>query len=270
MAFVPSAWTMPEVMATVVNITTVRPAVAYPFVSGLRFIPVFVLIFTYWVLLGLRRDAGFVKNPGLGKAYILLGIVFLAMTCIGIATGYDDYRLWQAGLPGRGTILVGYAAVLAVNLAIGLVAYRFFRRESVSSYRALFFRCGIAYLLLASPAVLIERQYNILNRHYLDRRGPAAYVAANPDAIKHRRTITTEVGPDLASLLNDPGFEAVLRSKRFYKQNFDEPFQLLSAAVMFGDKIDSSSPQGEPTFVIIRFPQELAATLRFQLVAEDD
>jgi len=39
-----SATTLPDVIDSVVNMRTLRPALAYPFVTGLRFIPIPVLI----------------------------------------------------------------------------------------------------------------------------------------------------------------------------------------------------------------------------------
>ena len=59
MSYIPSAWTMPEVVAIVINMRTLGTALAYPFVTGLRFVPVYVLILGYWVALGIRHDASF-------------------------------------------------------------------------------------------------------------------------------------------------------------------------------------------------------------------
>jgi hypothetical protein len=58
-------------------------------------------------------------------------------------------------------------------------------------------------------------------------------VAANPDAAKEfgnlaRGNLKTKVGPDLANLLKDAGFNGALRHGTFYKQHSDEPFQVLT------------------------------------------
>lgn len=273
MAFVPSGWTLPR--TAVVNMTTLTPAVAYPFVTGLRFIPQFVLIFGCWVVLGLRNDAGFLQRPILGRSYTLLGIIFQLMTVTGVVAGFDDYRIWRAGLPERWLILIGYVIVFAVNLWLWVSARGFLRKDSIHSYTALFSKCVIAYLVLVVPAVFIDQEYNQVNRSYLDKRRPDAYVATNPDAIREFRARTgrgfrTGIGEDLASMLNDPEFEHAVRTQKFYKQDFDEPFQVLGRAVMYGYKREPRSPQGEPTFVIIRFPEELAVALRFQFVGEEE
>ena len=77
------------------------------------------------------------------------------------------------------------------------------------------------------------------------------------------------MGPDLASLLNDPEFEWALRHETFYKQDFDEPFQMFGRAVMFGYRARTRlSPQSQ-TFVIVRFPEELAKALRFEFTGKN-
>jgi hypothetical protein len=66
------------------------------------------------------------------------------------------------------------------------------------------------------------------------------------------------------------GDEPVLapESQRFYKQDFDEPFQVVSRAVMFGFNTNGDSSRMEPRFMIIRFPERMAAAIRFQPVSE--
>jgi hypothetical protein len=122
MSFVPSAWTLSGVMATVVNIETLKPAIVYPFVTGLKFIPLLVLVLVYWVVLRRQGDTGFLRNPLLGKTYLGLGPALLLITWLGIATHSNDYRIWQAELPGRWTILIGYAMIFTINIAIWLAA----------------------------------------------------------------------------------------------------------------------------------------------------
>jgi hypothetical protein len=184
-----------------------------------------------------------------------------------------DYVIWSAALPGSWTILICDGVVLSANCLLLVVSYKAFDREAVTSYTGLFACCGLVYFVIAGPAVLIDHQNNLINRHYLDRRRPEAYVVSNPDAIRDlgrlgERGPNATIGPDLESLLRDPEFAQALRTKKFYKQNFDEPFQVSDKAVIFGYKIETR-PQREPLFITIRFPQELAEALRFQLVETD-
>src|SRR5260221_10601369 len=51
MAYTPSAATLYPILARVTNISKLPIAVVYPFVTGLKFIPAFVLVFAYWVIL---------------------------------------------------------------------------------------------------------------------------------------------------------------------------------------------------------------------------
>ena len=168
-------------------------------------------------------------------------------------------------------ILTCDALMLLGNFVLLFVSYKAFNRDVVTSYTGLFARCGLVYLAIAMPAIVIDHQNNLINRHYLDRKRPEAYVVGNPDAVRDlvklgERGLKSGIGPDLAGLLNDPDFARALRTKKFYKQDFDEPFQVLNKAVIFGYQVEARSPQDPPIFITIRFPEELAAALRFQLV----
>ena len=59
MAYIPSASTLTEIMTTVVDAGTLRPALIYPFVTGLKFIPLFCLLLGYWTLSALFANEGF-------------------------------------------------------------------------------------------------------------------------------------------------------------------------------------------------------------------
>jgi hypothetical protein len=59
MSYLASGSTMPDFQATVINATTLPPATTYLFVVGLKFVPLFVLVLAYWVVLGFYGDAGF-------------------------------------------------------------------------------------------------------------------------------------------------------------------------------------------------------------------
>jgi hypothetical protein len=98
-------------------------------------------------------------------------------------------------------------------------------------------------------------------------------VVRNPDAVKDfrnasRANLETRIGPQLAALLNDPDFSRALRESTFYKQHSDEPFQLVSPAVMFGYRRQPASDHWQTPFMIIRFPKELADALGFESIGE--
>jgi DNA-binding winged helix-turn-helix (wHTH) protein len=273
MSYTASASTMPTFQATVINVKTLAPSAAFLFVMGLKFIPLVVLVLAYWVILGHYGNAGFLAKPGLEKAYMLLGGLFLSTTLICVAWTSGDDNVWRARLQGRWTLVIGAAVVGAANLAVWVAARQCFRRERISSYRPLFWVCTAAYLPIALGAFCIDDEHNRINQYDLDVRWPEAYVAANPDAAKdlgdpRRDTLGTGVGLDLRNLLNDVEFREALRHGTFYKQHSDEPFQFFSQAVMFGYRHSSSAPHGRPPFVVVRFPQELAAALRFEPVGD--
>ena len=211
MAYICSASTMPEFQATVINAATLSPSGPFLVVIGLKFVPLFVLVLLYWVIFGCQGDAGFLANPAWERRYMRLGILFLGIEFIFLAVSSGDDRVWKAGVPGRWTLLIGSAVVLAANLAVWLAGRHYFRSESISSYRPLFCFCVTAYLLIAVAAFFIDHQHNRFNRYYLNVRWPEAYVSRNPDAIADVDALLgpklrTEIGPDLANLLKDPEF----------------------------------------------------------------
>lgn len=78
------------------------------------------------------------------------------------------------------------------------------------------------------------------------------------DWVEHHRT---ETGPDLLSLSNSPGFLDALRTREFYKYDFDEAFQVSRKAVIFGYRSAHDPINKRPVFVLVRFPAGLADTL---------
>jgi hypothetical protein len=121
---------------------------------------------------------------------------------------------------------------------------------------------------LAVAAFFVDDEHNRINRYYLDLRWPEAYVAQNPDAIKDFQAsmpaaFRSEVGPDLVTLFSDPSFHEALQHAKFYKQHFDEPFQLRRRAVIYAYRPNSLSGFGRSGFVSIRFPKALADAIRF-------
>src|SRR5437879_2565620 len=67
-------------------------------------------------------------------------------------------------------------------------------------------------------------------------------------------------------LVQRPPIRGGLQSEKFYKQDFDEAFQVSSKAVIFGFKNTRDSQHKPATFVRIRFPASLAAALRFERI----
>lgn len=274
MSYTSSTSTLPAMLATVINLTQLSPSPAYSFVIGLKFIPLFILVLGFWVILGYCGDDCFFSRPRLRKAYTFTGILFLLTTfiCFGWVSG--DIRIWQAGLPGGWILFLAYGIILAVNLAVWLVGRSCFGGEFIPSYRQLLSFCALAYLPIALAAYSMDSEYNRVNQYYLDIRRPEAYIAANPDGIKDlevllRGPIRDKIGLDLISLLGDAGFRHALRSGTFYKQPFDEPFQLGSRAIIFGYRPDPSLAHARRPFVTIRFPKELADALRFESIDEE-
>jgi hypothetical protein len=132
-----------------------------------------------------------------------VGIFFLLITFLAIVMHYGDDRIWRAGLPGREVLLAGYFGVLAMNVVTGWQGYSFFKKDVIASYRPLFAACAMAYLLLSVAAVLVDWQYNQINKHYLNRRRSEAYRVSRPDAIadlgRLGPAVASQIGPDLRS-----------------------------------------------------------------------
>ncbi len=269
MAYGASATNLPDVIDSVINMRTLQPALAYPFVTGVRFIPIPALISVFLVVLGFRHDMGFARNPRLRWAYLLLGVLFLLVTAIaGLGTS-GAHRIWQAGLSIRWTLLAGESFVMGLNFALFVMGYRFYNTTSIKNYHQLLSWCGIGYLLIALTAAIVDSHWNEIDKYYLDTRRPPAYRVQNTNAANDLRDWlrhhTAEAGPDLMSLSNDPEFLRALQTQEFYKQNFDDAVQVSSKAVIFGYKSARNSPDKRPVFVRIRFPAGLAAALRFEV-----
>lgn len=259
MAYFPSAWTLGEFGGIVINMDVLPPAPVYPFITGIKFIPVFVLICGYWVGLGFRDDAGFETESVLAKTYLLLGCFFLiAWVLAGWTTG--DYNIWKSQIPRRQVLVFGYSTVLAANLFILLFGYRFFRKKSISSYQRLFAYGFIAYFIVAVAGSIVDHEYNKINECCLDKRRPEAYVVGNPKVSSSATISLPDVGIRLREMLEDPSFRQVLQTEKFYKDDFDEPFQ--KRASLFGFR-DSHSPPSSPRFQLVRFPRALVEMLRF-------
>ena len=261
MAYFPSGWTLNRVMETVVNIDVLPPAASYPFITGLKFIPLFIPIFVFWIVLAFHDDAGFSEHPTLGKTYgIFSGLILVAWLMAGWAT--DDYNIWSQGSPGRWTVVIGYLIVLLCNLAISFFGYWFFRRKAITSYKNLFNVCLIAYFIVGISGSWVDSEYNNINECCLDRRHPDTY-SADVRGLTALSTISSpEIGPRLRAMLRDPTFIELLNTVDFYRQPFDQSF-LTNGAALFGFR-DPSSSANSPRFEVIRFPKALLDVIRFR------
>lgn len=187
---------------------------------------------------------------------------------LSLASFSGDLRLIQARVPGCNEVLAAYAFVFALNVVAWMWGYRFFSKERVAGYRDLLSASLAIYFLIVIAGIYIDQKYNWINERYLDLRRPEAYRVTHPEAVQvwikgdgHDK----QVGPDLQNLLQDSHFQDALRNRAFYKQDFDEAFQLWPRSVMFGYKADSP---GSPKFLIVRFPKGLAEALGFRPVAD--
>lgn len=269
MAYIPSAATLAPVMESVINGTTLKPAVLYPFVTGLKFIPLFFVVLLEWVLLAPDAN-GFGRPYGKPRLmFPLLAAVVFIVSAIALVWNSGEDRIWRNQLPEWSEIALGYAVVLTANLGVWVFGHRTLANQDSVARRSLMIGCIVAYLPVGLAGFIVDQQYNVINLHYLDKRRPEAYRAANPGAIVEYRHVSnrlkTEIGPDLKSVLNDPAFERALRTEVFYKQDFDEVFQFGPRSVMFGFKLKNGS-RGSPRFMIIRFPEEIATAFRFERV----
>jgi hypothetical protein len=247
--------------------TTVRPALAYPFVAGLRFIPVPILIALTLVILA-PGDKGFAQRPRLRYVYLGLGFLLIPGIAIAVVWSSGASRIWHAGLPIRWTLLAGESFLLAVNTALLAFGYQFFHKGLVRNYRQLLASCGIAYLLIALTAAITNHHWSDINKYYLDVQRPQPYrigdKTASDDFRSWLKDHKSEAGTDLITLFDDPEFMRSLETKEFYKQDFDDAFD---KALIFGYKADSAGRQ-PAAFVRLRLPMSLTAALRFQPVAQ--
>jgi len=272
MSYTASATTLPDVVGSVVNMTVLRPAVAYPFMAGLRFIPIPILISVFLVVLPFRANRGFAHNLHLRMTYVFLGVLLLSTAAIFGPTFAGALRVWHAGLPIRWTLIAGEVFICLTNVALFLAGYRFLN-SSTRRYTQFLSRCGIGYLLIALTAAIINRHWYEIDRHYLDIRQAHAYRAHNSNATAELRNWlqvhTADAGTDLMALSRDPEFLHALETQEFYRQEFDEAAQGSRKAVILGYKTGPETQWRHPSFLLVRFPAELAAALGFGLRAPE-
>jgi len=97
--------------------------------------------------------------------------------------------------------------ILSVSLS-AMVAYFKNREDGLEAGIKYLYVTG--YLPIAAASFFMDREYNRINRYYLDQRWPEAYVAANPDLVTGSQKLgeqrgLTQIGPDLRALLKDAG-----------------------------------------------------------------
>jgi DNA-binding winged helix-turn-helix (wHTH) protein len=269
MAYVPSAWTMNQLSGEVIGFESVSPAVAYPFVTGMKFLPLFSLVLVCWTLTA-SQGGRLEWLPGSPPAFWTTAVLLLGVTGAALSAYSGDVRVWRTGVPGWTVLALGYLAVSLVNVGFAWTGRAVLRGRLSGGSRRLLALCAVAYLAILVPALAIEDEYNSINRHYLSTRRVDVYRARNPDAVLaflQEPAAHAETGPDLLHLLRDPEFRHALAHEPFYRVDFDEPFQVWRRAVTFGYR----RPQGETRqtfFRLVRFPEELARAIGFELVED--
>jgi hypothetical protein len=264
-SYAAAATSLPEVVNTAVNMSSLPPAFGYPFVAGLRFIPIPALVVATLVVADLKWIGGFHRSPRLRTAYLAAGILLLGM--MGLIALFEMRGVWQTRLAIRWTLLAGELFICAVNLLLLLRGYTFFRPQIAEGYARLPLQCGVACLVIVLTASINNRHWNQLNESHLDAMNPVPYAvrSSEPAAAFQQwvRNHSAEAGRDLVDLSNDPYFLEALKSAKFYKQDFDEAFQFPRRAVIFGFREAPQSRLRTPGFFRVRFPADLAAVLRF-------
>ena len=269
-ALLPSVVTYPELARETVNFNAIPPSALYPFVVGLKFVPLFIVTLGFWVF-AIRFEGGPVGVvSAFRRLYFGVGSAVLLLTVAILLDASADWRIVAAGITQAWLMVGGWTIVLALNIFILITGWIGFSRANKTDSTYAFSRCVAAYIPLALVAAFaISHQYNQVNRSHLNIRRPARYVLRNPDAIERWRSVAVAktVGEDLAQRLDDPSFRRLAGSTTFYRQNFDEPFQASQRAVMFG-YFRASDAAETGWFEIIRFPQELVQEFQFEMISE--
>jgi hypothetical protein len=267
MAYATTATSLPGVVESVANMRTLRPALAYPLVVGLRFIPVPIAICIFWILVGFRKDSNSAQRPALRRTFLAVGVVLLLIAVSAGFVAYGTDPIWQSGLSIRWTLIAGEFSILALNAALLWPGYRFLSGIDRREIRQFLSWCGTAYLLIALTSATINRHWNDINKRHLDLRR-LEYRVDNPTALADfqdwLQRHASNVGPDLMTLPNDPEFIEALRNGQFYRVRFDEPFQFSSKAVVLGYRASQTMHEQRDGFRLVRFPAELANTLRLK------
>jgi hypothetical protein len=268
MAYATTATSLPGVVESVANMETLRPALAYPIVVGLRFVPVPIVICAFWILTGLKSDSRLAQRPTLARAFAGVGFVCLSTAAGAGLLSFGTDPIWQSGLSIRWTLFAGECSILVLNAALLWLAYRFLTGRQQGSLWQFLSWCGTTYLLIALTAATINRHWNDVNKRHPDVRQPLEFRVGNPNALSDLQDWlqlhTSEAGPDLLQVTNDPEFIEALQNGKFYRLRFDEPFQFSRKAVVIGYQTGHTTRGREPAFRLIRFPLDLANTLQLK------
>jgi hypothetical protein len=76
-----------------------------------------------------RHLKGFLSSPVLGKAYIVTGILVLLVTGVCVVSASGEDRIWQASIPGRWPIFLGYTVVVVLNVGAWIAGHHYYRQE---------------------------------------------------------------------------------------------------------------------------------------------
>jgi hypothetical protein len=213
---------------------------------------------------------GIAHHRRLLSSYRILGVLSLLAVALATVTNSGAFRIWNAGLPIRFTLLIGNLFIWSVNSALLVLGYRFFSAAEIRGYRKFLLRCGAGYLVIALAAAIVSRHWHDIDKHFLDVHQAQAYRSANTNAIPELQNWLQahrdDAGSDLARLSRNAEFLTALLNQNFYKRDFDEPFQLSRKAVIFGYRNPGNAIEAKPSFVLVRFPSELSAALQFEPV----
>jgi hypothetical protein len=203
-------------------------------------------------------SAAFVQS-----VYLFSGALSVFLTVQTLLAASGDKRIWLSRVPGVGSLVIAYSLVLVANLFVLLLAYWTSLKGLNHVDCRVLWGAVLAYLPVLVAALFIDGQYNYIDRFFLDKRRPEVYVIANPNVGRDLNELLSrsDVGPDLRTLLRNSGFLASLPHLRFYKQDFDEPFQVLQKSVILGYKTNAGSRSEGAPFTIVRFPRAIADVL---------
>lgn len=261
-----AATSLPAVLSGTVNMTTLPPAFAYPFVAGLRFIPVPIVISVMLIFGRFGSIGGFDRSRHIRIAYVVGGAILIGAAAVFGFVGLQ--RIWRPDFAIRWTLMAGELFICAVNGGLLALGYSFFR--SPRGGYAFVSKCGVACVLIALTAAINSRHWAEITHSYLDVLSPGTYKVRNPDAAadfgKWTEIHGAEAGSDLVALSRDPEFLHALQNNAFYKQDFDEGLQVSRRALIFGFRDAPTSTLRRPEFQLIRFPADLVAMLQFEPV----
>jgi hypothetical protein len=267
MAYATTATSLPGIVDSIANMEILRPALAYPVVAGLRFIPGPIALCVFWILTAFRSDSTGAQKPAVARAFAGVGVGLL---CTAAGTGllaFVTNPIWQSHLSIRWTLLAGELSILAFNAGLVWLGYRFLIGQR-GELRQFFAWCGTVCLLIALIAATMGKHWNDINKRYLDVRQLLEYRVGNSNALADLHNWLqrhpSQAGPELMRLPDDPEFIEALQHGKFYRVRFDEPFQFSSKAVVLGYRAAHTAQEREDGFRLIRFPAELANTLRLK------